>query len=122
MKPLFIRLTHYLIILVCILFVISLVRNFTRTRSMQITLLEAEKSLEELYEKQKSLQGDLEKVEGDFYIEQQARNKLGLVKENEVVVVLPSKEVLRNLSPWKEKNKEYSLPNPNWKKWVKLFF
>ena len=121
MKPLFIRLTHYLIILVCILFVISLVRNFTRTRSMQITLLEAEKSLEELYEKQKSLQGDLEKVEGDFYIEQQARNKLGLVKENEVVVVLPSKEVLRNLSPWKEKNKEYSLPNPNWKKWVKLF-
>lgn len=56
---------------------------------------------------------------GDF-IEAEIRNKLGLVKNGEVIVVLPDADTLRKIAPTEAGDKEV-LPDPNWRKWLKLF-
>jgi hypothetical protein len=43
------------------------------------------------------------------------------VKEGEVIVVLPDEDILRKLAPLLP-TEENTLPEPNWKKWEKLFF
>ena len=117
-----ITLTKYGMILACILLVISFISNIARTRQMRSVLDEAQISLEELQSKQAELQQNLQQTEGDFFVEKEARNKLGLVKENEIVLVLPDDETLRRLSPIEEDaNEEYLLPDANWKKWKQLF-
>jgi cell division protein FtsB len=121
MKDKLIRLIRILIIIISFLLVVSLIGNISRTRHMQQTLAEAEKSLEELRSKQATLQQDLSVIESDFYLEKEARNKLGLVKENEIVIVLPNEEILRQLAHRKENSDEYEELRPNWKKWVELF-
>lgn len=88
---------------------------------MQQTLSEAENSLRELESKHIGLQQDLSIIETDFYMEKEARNKLGLVEENEIVIVLPNDDILRKLSHRKEYEEDYERPLPNWKKWVELF-
>lgn len=60
-------------------------------------------------------------TQGGDFIDREIRNKLGLVKNGEVVVVLPDVEILRQLAPPEVENKD-TLPDPNWKKWGKLFF
>src|SRR3990170_4508136 len=70
--------------------------------------------------KEKDLEKKLEEVKSDDYIEKQIRDKLGLAKEGEIVVVLPPPEVVRKLAP-KIEEQEDTLPDPNWKKWFHLF-
>lgn len=56
------------------------------------------------------------------FVEKEARDKLGLAKEGEVVVVLPSEEVLRHFAPSIDEAEmglgEASLPV--WRMWVRL--
>jgi hypothetical protein len=60
-------------------------------------------------------------AEGSNFIEKQIRNKLGLVKPGEAIVVLPDAEILKKMAP-QIIAEEDVLPDPNWKKWEKLFF
>ena len=121
MRDKFIRLMRFLIGIICFLLVISLVRNVARTTQMQQTLAEAENSLKELQSKQSNLQQDLSIIESDFYLEKEARNKLGLVKDGEIVIVLPSEDILRKLAHRGVEEAEYEQPHPNWRKWLELF-
>ena len=43
-----------------------------------------------------------------------------MAKEGEIVVILPDEHILRKLAPDREIEEEV-LPDPNWKKWMKLF-
>ena len=53
-------------------------------------------------------------VNTDEFIEKQAREKLGMVKQGEYIVLAP---------PAQEKSKVVPIDtDPNWKKWWKLFF
>ena len=63
----------------------------------------------------------LAEVKGEEYIEKQLRDNLGLAKEGEIVVVLPDEEILRKIAP-SVPEEEDILPDPTWKKWLKLFF
>jgi len=51
------------------------------------------------------------------YLEEVARNKLGLVKEGETVVLLDKQQITNNKEQIAEQENL-----PNWKRWVKLFF
>lgn len=117
----FIRLLRYLIVLVCVFLVISFVNNVSQSIQMRNVLEEAQLSLEEVKNTQETLKQDLAIVESDFYSEKEARNKLGLVKENEIVLVLPSEDLLRKLSNRKQTKQDYKFPDENWKKWLQLF-
>lgn len=121
MKDKVVKFVRLLIVIICILLVISLVQNISRSRQMQQTLANAEASLNELKNRQTNLQQDLSIIESDFYLEKEARNKLGLVKEGEVVIVLPDEELLRRLSPRKEQQENIAALKPNWRKWLELF-
>jgi hypothetical protein len=61
-------------------------------------------------------------VESDFYRQKEARDKLGLARSGETVIVLPNEEILRRLSPRKADSQVENQKEPNWKKWANLFF
>lgn len=70
--------------------------------------------------KNEELKSQLKLVKTFSFIEQQARDKLGLVKEGETVVVIPTERISQVLGMQQEGNIEVKLPN--WLGWLKLFF
>jgi 2-phospho-L-lactate guanylyltransferase (CobY/MobA/RfbA family) len=76
--------------------------------------------VKELQRENRKLKRDLQEKESEEFIEKELRNKLNLAKKGEIVVVLPDEEILRKLAPERVEEEE-ALPDPNWKKWLKLF-
>lgn len=77
--------------------------------------------LKTLEQDQVTYKNDLSKSLKAGYIEQEARNKLGLAKPGETVVIMPEATRSGNQTePSKEIQSEPIMPN--WKKWWKLFF
>lgn len=113
--------SNYLLIFVLVLLTASFIRNIVKVSRAEKKIEEAQERVEKLKEENQELSQKLESVKSQEYIEKQLRDKLGLAKEEETVVVLPDDEVLRKLAP-KLEEEEDVLPDPNWKKWVKLFF
>lgn len=82
---------------------------------------EAEGKVEQLKKEQEQLLEAKEEVESDEFIEKEAREKLGLAKPGETVVVLPEEETLRRLAP-KERVEEVTAQPQIWQRWVEMFF
>ena len=77
-------------------------------------------SVDKLYSlevKNKELKSKLSEVKSPEFIERSARDKLGLTKEGETVVVIPMQVLERVLGV--EREEEVKLPNPLG--WLKLF-
>ena len=110
----------YLLIFISILLMVSLVRNIVKINNVNQSIKEEEEKVEKIREENEELEAKLEILRSDEYQEKQLRDKLGLAKEGELIVVLPEDEVLRTLAP-KHVEEEETLPDPNWKKWAHLF-
>lgn len=82
---------------------------------------EAGVMVEELKREQEELLKTKEKIESDEFIEKEARERLGLAKEGETVVVLPEEEILKKLAPKLEPD-AFPEELPIWKRWVEIFF
>ncbi len=76
---------------------------------------ERERELTGLQETNKRLQDSLTDIKGEDYVERVARDKLGMVREGEMMVILPDREPKAQKSGSDE-------AGPNWKKWVRLFY
>lgn len=111
----------YLVVLVLVLLTMSLVRNILRISQAENRVDDVRERVESLRQENEKLKDELEKVEGEAYVEFQAREKLSLTKEGEIVVVLPDKEVLRKIAPKIEEEEEV-LPESTWQRWLKLFY
>ncbi len=83
-------------------------------------IADKEKEVQKKRDEQAELQKKLEYSESHEFVEKQLRDKLGLAKSGEIVVVLPPPEVLRRIAP-KRVEEEVVIPVPNWKKWINLF-
>lgn len=101
--------------------VICLVAIFTLSRSIldlikrRDMIKERQNALLRVEAENKKLKDQLSQVQSPEFIERQAREKLGLVKEGETVVFLPEASASASQSA--------STQNlPNWKKWIRLFF
>lgn len=112
--------SSYALLLVIVLLIVSLARNITKTIDVQKRIEKKEKDIQKLEDRNQDLKEELRILTSDEYTEKQLRDKLGLAKEGEYVIVLPDEEVLKNLIPEKERNVE-RLPDPTWKKWLNLF-
>jgi cell division protein FtsB len=99
---------------------LSLYRSIIRSEGVNLNLKEAQRRVDKLKEENQELENQLRKIRNVEYVEKQLRDKLGLAKEGEVVIILPEDEVLKKLAPVIEEEEEV-LPDPNWKKWAKLF-
>lgn len=77
--------------------------------------VEKEKKLVELKTKNQELKETLEKVESEEFVGKEAREKLGMGKRGEVIVILPNNQTTKQPN-----NQEKELQN--WRKWYNLFF
>ncbi len=109
------------ILLFTILLSISLLKSINNITSSNQKIQDAQNKLKELKKQNEELKIKVEGVQTQDFIEKQARDKLGLAKPGETVVVLPDPELLKKLAP-ERPSEETELPDPNWKKWAKLFF
>lgn len=82
-------------------------------------LSEATEDLYRLEIQNKELKKRLTEIKSINFIEQQARDKLGLAREGEIVVIIPE-EVWGRVLGMSQKPEEIKLPN--WLGWLKVFF
>lgn len=73
----------------------------------------ARKELAQAQAEQEKLKGQLEYVQSDEFVEREAREKLGLGKPGEEVVIVPTVPPVPSVSQ--------SGGEPNWYKWWKLY-
>lgn len=112
--------SKYLLILGVIIVAISLVRNIIRAINIKDRIKAEEAKVEVLRKEKEELEKKVVEAESDAYIEKQLRDKLGLAKEGEIVLILPEDEILRKIAPVIQEEVDF-LPDPTWKKWLKLF-
>lgn len=108
-------------ILLILVFSISLIRSVTKILEAKRRIKEEAAKVEKLKAENEEIRKKIEAVKTQEYLEKQMRDKLGLAKEGEIVVILPDEETLRKLAPQEIEEKE-TLPDPTWKKWLKLFY
>lgn len=104
-----------------VILLVSTIKNINRVISIRKQVNEEKQRVEKMQADNAKLQAQIMEAQGSEFIEKQIRDKLGLTKAGEVVVVLPDESVVRSLAPPITVNEE-TLPDPNWLKWKKLFF
>jgi len=98
----------------------SLYKSWGRIKLGNELIAKNEEIINKLQEENKKLEEQAEFMQSEIFIERQLRNKLGLAKEGEVILILPEAEIVKKLSPQIPK-KEPVRPKTNFEKWLKLF-
>lgn len=106
---------------IVILLTISTVRNIERALNIKKQVQDERDKVAKMEVENAQLQTQINEAQGQDFIDKEIRDKLGLSKEGETIVVMPDEAILKSLAPPKETNIEI-LPDPNWKKWEKMFF
>lgn len=113
-------LANYAIWVFILLLVVSTVRNIGKVMRIREEIKSEKQRISKMEAENQALQAQVAMTLDPQFVETEIRNKLGLVKEGETIVVLPDNETLRKLAPT-PKISEDLLPPPIWKKWVDLF-
>lgn len=103
------------------LFCIYLMTNIAKILSANGKISKAEQNLKTLQKENHELSQELREVQKGQFLEKQARDKLGLAKEGEVVLVLPDREIIKSANRDYQKVIEAVEVLPNWQKWLELF-
>lgn len=120
LKQKLIKIRIYLLILFVFLFGLSLFRNILKINEAKNRIEGEKEKIVKLEEEGRILEEELRKMQGNEFLERQLRDKLGLAKKGESVVILPDQEILKSLVPEIPDEKDY-LPDPIYVKWLKLF-
>ena len=101
-----------------ILFIFNLVGQTNTALQAGSRLDSAADELARLQDQNRQLRQKLAQTQTLDFIEEQARNKLNLVKPNETIVIIPPELITTQL----EQNKPVVTPKlANWQGWLKLF-
>ena len=107
--------TIFIVVVIILLLIINnLVRSIYDIWSKQDLLNQAQKELAKEESRNQKLKAELSYVQTPKFIEEEARNKLFLVKPGEQKVLIPNKVL--------ETQKKQEKQTPNWQKWFQLFF
>ncbi len=98
-----------------LIFIINLSRSIYALWQKRGIVAERRSVAGQLAQKNQELVQKSQEVESEPFIEKQAREKLNLQREGEVVVVLP-----KNLGTFE--NTSPPPHSPNWQRWWKVFF
>lgn len=110
------------ILMISFFVVLSAARSVSNLVSSRNRVSLAEDRLEAVQKEQENLKDELAEAQSEYFAEKQARDKLGLAREGEIVIVLPEEDLLRRLSPRVVEDESTELLEPNWVKWANLFF
>src|SRR3989338_4046362 len=113
--------THWIVLALSLFWIVSMGRSTFQLLGRGDATKEAEVRIRELEGEQARLLEVKEQVESQEFMEKEAREKLGLAKPGEVVVVLPADDVLRRLAPEFDQE-HFAEEEPIYKRWIKLFF
>ena len=97
----------------------SMVKSLRRIKEGDVIIEKTNSRLEKINEENKKLSEQLQVTQSEEFLEKQLRDKLGLAKEGEKVVVLPESDIVRKLAPVIPQEEEIK-PKPNWQKWIDL--
>lgn len=106
----------FLAVLISILLIVNSSKRILNLRTTSQQVKEAEAQLENLRKENEKLQEELKYKKGNEFAEKEIRDKLGLAKEGETVVILPKEETQQLTTD------NGQLTKPNWQKWRDLFF
>jgi cell division protein FtsB len=122
------KVINWSIIVVGLLLIINLSRSIYDLSQKNRIVEEAEEQVKKAETENAKLREQYREVRKEEYIERIAREKLGLGKEGEVVVVLPNNDKIRNSKfavpagrQEIRKEREEKTEVPVWKQWVELF-
>lgn len=114
------KISFYFLLVFLVLLILSLFRNYQKVKDVDQQIRNKEAEVQKIREEGEELEKRLALAQSDEFIEKQLRDKLGMAKEGEIVVILPPDDVLRKIAP-KIVEEEEILPDPNWKRWLKVF-
>lgn len=111
------RFTNLIIVIISLFLMVGLAQSSYRLWKKQDIVAERQAKLSEVEAEHIALKRRLEEAKTESFVERMAREKLGLVKEGETIVIV-DKSQNSNLND-QEKPEENT---PNWKRWWALFF
>lgn len=109
-----------IILVIALIFAYNLVSQIASSLKSGDKLTQAQTELQNLETKNVQLQAQLQQANSPQFVEQQARDKLGLAKPGETIVVIPSDKISQVLGETAKTAQEVRLPN--WQGWLKLFW
>lgn len=114
------KLQTFFLIIITVLVLTSFIKNINTLTVSKKRLDDAQKKVASIKDQNKELRENLENIHNSYYQEKQLRDKLGMSKEGEIILVMPSDEVIKSFAPKKPEVEIVQLI-PNWKKWANLF-
>ncbi len=111
------KILYILIIIVSVYIINNLIRSIYNLWQKQDLVTQAKEELrieKNTYEK---LQDQLVKVNRPEFIEEEARNKLFMVKKGESIVLMPETVSAQRMTSDKKKEKK-----SHWQEWIEFFF
>lgn len=120
MKNITTKVAGYAIWCLILLLGVSLIKSVSRAGQIKAQIQSEKNKIAKIEVENNKLQAELLHTQSADFIEKEVRNKLGLGKEGEAIVVLPDVEILKKLSP-EIPTEVDSLPDPIWRRWLKLF-
>ena len=109
-----------LAVLVSLILAVNSTNKILTFRTNAQKVKEVQLRLEKLRQENEALKKELEYKKSDKFAEEEIRNKLGLAKEGEAVVIVP--ETDESHSSLEFLTKGQSSSGRNWQKWRSLFF
>lgn len=109
------RLIYIVLFVAVFMLAINIIRSWQHLSQRGDVIRETQERLEKAKEENEDLKKQLAQVESRQYIEKEARNKLNLGREGEMIILLPS------ISPILEPTPTIPDTSSNWEKWVKIF-
>ena len=108
-----------LFILIVLFIAFNLVKQISQNLQASNRLPELISEVQKLQVKNQYLKNQLENIKSDQFIEQQARDKLGLAKPGETLVIISEDKIKQILGA---SAAAQIVRLPNWQGWLKLFF
>lgn len=105
-------------VLLVLLVVYNLVNQILGAFKSSDRLSQAVEKVYSLEAKNKELKKQLAEIKSPKFVEQQARDKLGLSKAGETVVIIPEQKIKAVLGT----SQPAQIRLPNWQGWLRIFF
>lgn len=98
----------------------SLFKSVTRIKVGNALIEKTKVKIEKSEAENQKLEEQLKITQSEEFMEKQLRNKMGLAKEGEIILVLPEADIVKRLSPQIPIEEDIK-PKSNLQKWVELF-
>lgn len=110
------KLLHIFLFFLCLSLVGGVIRSWVSVGQGKKVVKDAEDKLHTTQQEKENLERQLARSQSKEFIERQARGKLNLGKEGEIILIMPS--ISSPAEPTPTPNEHLA----NWEKWVRVFF